>query len=361
MSDPIKPTKPIQPVQRDESSYDPRFHAPPWVRNRPPPNSGQPQHSSSPSIASADTPTGGPPQHSEPPRMPSGPNVSWSPKTPSHEAFSGDLANQSLRRRLALEPGVVPPPPIVIQRDPRWIAGLGYVCLTAGIAAFCFTALFMNRYPPTSNTGDRLSSTTRSNDTVGLAPARLVAERGPATASDPIPLGVSLKDSSRCIWRVSGRELGVDYVGAMQAAVNLHALHAANNVVIDTQVVGLGRAPKVEPSTSPVPPVVAPSSHQHAQPLEPDEIGRLMKLGQQLLKVGDIAAARLMLRRAALAGSPDAALALGGTYDPEVLREIGAIGFAAIPPLANEWYQKALELGAGEAARRLERLAQGQR
>ena len=52
---------------------------------------------------------------------------------------------------------------------------------------------------------------------------------------------------------------------------------------------------------------------------------------------------------------------LGGTYDPEVLREIGVLGFAPNPAKAREWYQKALELGASEASRRLDRLAQAQR
>jgi hypothetical protein len=95
--------------------------------------------------------------------------------------------------------------------------------------------------------------------------------------------------------------------------------------------------------------------------LDQDEIGRLIKRGQQLLAAGDIAPARLMLQRAAQGGSAEAALALGGTYDPDVLREIGVLGFAPNPAMAREWYQKALELGASEASRRLDRLAQAKR
>ena len=61
------------------------------------------------------------------------------------------------------------------------------------------------------------------------------------------------------------------------------------------------------------------------------EIGRLIKRGQQLLASGDIAPARLLLQRAANGGSAQAALILGGTYDPDVLREIGVLGFAPNP------------------------------
>ena len=56
-----------------------------------------------------------------------GPNISWAPKMPSHEAFTGDVAIQALRRRLTLEPDAVPQPPIVVRREAPfpWIARLG--------------------------------------------------------------------------------------------------------------------------------------------------------------------------------------------------------------------------------------------
>ncbi len=75
--------------------------------------------------------------------------------------------------------------------------------------------------------------------------------------------------------------------------------------------------------------------------MDPEEIGRLIKRGQQLLQAGDIAPARLMLQRAATGGSGQAAFLLGGTYDPEVLRDLGVLGFAPNTNLAREWYQRA--------------------
>ena len=326
-----------------------------------------------------------------------GPNISWAPKMPANDTFTGDVAIQALRRRLTLEPDVVPQPPIVVRREAPfpWIARLGFVCLAAGVAAFAITALSVTEvYSPLGNknvnAAGGFAPAGQSNDNFEVAPARLVVEGGRASANDPLPLGVSLKDPSGGEtvflsglengtrlsagtplgskgWRLSARDLGsvmayapIDYIGAMHAAINLHA---ANNSVVDTRVVRLEWIPKKEIKTeqksepapaAPRPVVATPPRPQLGQ----EEIGRLIKRSQQLLGSGDIAPARLLLQRAANAGSAQAALILGGTYDPDVLREIGVLGFAPNPAKAREWYQKALELGANEASRRLERLAQ---
>lgn len=327
--------------------------------------------------------------------MPKGPNISWAPKAPPQEAFTGDVAIQALRRRLTLEPDAVPQPPIVVRRDAPfpWIARLGFVCLAAGVGAFGITALSVTDiYPPLSNKGDHVAGAggfvpaAQSSDNFDVAPARLIVEGGRATANDPAPLGVSLKGSSggetvflsglengtRLTagkpygskgWRISARDLGsvmayapIDYIGAMHAAINLHT---ANNAVVDTQVVRLEWLPKPEQKSEQAPAVPRPTVARAPRPqLDPEEIARLIKRGQQLLSAGDIAPARLMLQRAALGGSAQAALMLGGTFDPEVLRELGVLGFAPNPAKAREWYKKALELGADEASRRLDRLAQ---
>jgi TPR repeat protein len=62
------------------------------------------------------------------------------------------------------------------------------------------------------------------------------------------------------------------------------------------------------------------------------------------------------VRRAASAGDAQAALLLGASYDPTVLRDLGVLGFAPDPGQARTWYQKAADAGLPEAARRLERL-----
>jgi hypothetical protein len=89
-----------------------------------------------------------------------------------------------------------------------------------------------------------------------------------------------------------------------------------------------------------------------------EEVGALIARGQTYLASGDVVSARLVFRRAAEAGDAQATLALGGTYDPLVLRSLGVIGAAADAAQARNWYQKAAELGSREAPQRIEQLAQ---
>jgi hypothetical protein len=53
------------------------------------------------------------------------------------------------------------------------------------------------------------------------------------------------------------------------------------------------------------------------------EIVNLLARGRAYLSDGDVALARVFLRRAAERHDPQAALALGGTYDPAELKRIG--------------------------------------
>ncbi|MEA2927830.1 MAG: hypothetical protein QOG38_258 [Hyphomicrobiales bacterium] len=91
--------------------------------------------------------------------------------------------------------------------------------------------------------------------------------------------------------------------------------------------------------------------------LDHDEIAALYERSQALIEQGDIASARLTLTRAAEAGDARSALALGTTYDPDVLKKLGVLGVAADPLQAHAWYTKAAGLGSPEASLRLERLA----
>jgi TPR repeat protein len=91
--------------------------------------------------------------------------------------------------------------------------------------------------------------------------------------------------------------------------------------------------------------------------LDPDEIATLLKRGDELIASRDLAAARLVLQRAAEAGDARAALTLAGTYDPIVLEKLAVHGFAPNIAMAREWYEKAKEFGSADARRRLEMLA----
>jgi TPR repeat protein len=91
--------------------------------------------------------------------------------------------------------------------------------------------------------------------------------------------------------------------------------------------------------------------------LEPDEIATLLRRGEDFFANGDVAAARLMLQRAAEAGDARAALALATTYDPITLGDSGMRSAFADPDMARTWYERAKAFGSPDAPRRLEMLA----
>jgi hypothetical protein len=130
-------------------------------------------------------------------------------------------------------------------------------------------------------------------------------------------------------------------------------------------------APAASPptATAPIPPAVAASSVAAAAPdaptgadrpaapasrlLDPQEVAELTQRGETLLRTGNVAAARLVLQWPAEASDPRAALALGGTFDPSVLKQLRVVGSTPDLAQARAWYERAAALGSAEASRRL--------
>jgi TPR repeat protein len=81
-----------------------------------------------------------------------------------------------------------------------------------------------------------------------------------------------------------------------------------------------------------------------------DEMFRLIKRGQDFLTAGDFASARLLFKRAADAGNAEAALALGSTYDPTVIKRLGAASIIPDIESALKWYGIAADRGSAAAA-----------
>jgi hypothetical protein len=94
--------------------------------------------------------------------------------------------------------------------------------------------------------------------------------------------------------------------------------------------------------------------------LDPNEIVSSLKRADALIASGDLAAARLVLRRAADAGDARAAMTLAETYDPAVLEKLGVHGVVPDLAMARGWYEKAKQFGSTEATQRLELLASKQ-
>ena len=114
-------------------------------------------------------------------------------------------------------------------------------------------------------------------------------------------------------------------------------------------------APVAALPPAPVPELMIPGDAIHH--LDPNEIASSLRRADDLIASGDLAAARLVLRRAANAGDARAAMTLAGTYDPVILEKLGVHGFVPDVAMARAWYEKAKKFGSAEAPRRLELLA----
>jgi len=165
-------------------------------------------------------------------------------------------------------------------------------------------------------------------------------------------------------WRVPGRDLAgvlvfppLSFVGIMNAAVQLRL---GNNASVDTQFARFEWIAKSADGRTPGKPQLDRDLAQQA-PIagirDTQRMSWFVNRGLELINMGDFAAARLVLRPAAEAGDPQAALMLGATFDPVVVAELGALGLAPDPSVARAWYQRAMESGSTEASGRIERLA----
>jgi len=230
------------------------------------------------------------------------------------DAFSGDRAMVKLQRQLALDPDAVPEPP-VDDIQSLWPMALR-LCAVAGVAAA--VAWLVISLP-----GTRLLR----HDTVH------------ADVQVPPPVADTQKQDPLRTPAAAGLLLQ-------------HGLSEANASPAPAEAM---------PAPAPQPMIALPSSDAAVAPpvslsLASDEIAMLLKRGKDAFSTGDLAAARLLLRRAAEGGSAEAALALGATFDPLVIRRLGAIGAAPDAAQARQWYQKAVVLGSTTASQPLANL-----
>jgi hypothetical protein len=84
---------------------------------------------------------------------------------------------------------------------------------------------------------------------------------------------------------------------------------------------------------------------------------KLVEMGDENIKTGNISAAREFYRRAANRGLSEGATAMAATYDAQELKRFGNVfGLQPDPALARKWYEKARDLGSTEAVARLQRV-----
>jgi hypothetical protein len=242
----------------------------------------------------------------------------------SKPQFRGDRAMLELQRQLALNPGLIPEP--TSEGDAIMRRLLIRLCSVIAVAAFVAWAL--TSYSDVKKTAQIIpanSAVPAMTSNHGLAEVRLLPSRQ-----------TSHTDEALIVVGKSGSDV-LATAGAAAVAPSI------------TPVTGAARVDKQR---------LATASRQQANELralrlDSDEIATLVKRGQDFIANGDLAAARLLLRRAAEAGSAEAALTLGTTYDPVMLRRLGAIGTAADLAQARHWYQLAAELGSTAASQQL--------
>jgi len=220
-------------------------------------------------------------------------------------------ADAAIPRPKSLEPEWMPPPPAAPER--RYLrASLGFLGASIAAGAVGYYVARADWWPLANPSPAVHLAATSASKTVA-------SERGPTVAREDDP------DALRASAIAQLTKLPERSARAMVPAGEL-----------ETQIAAESKAPPA---------------------LDPDKIKLLVQQGEQFAAAGDLVSARVVLQRAAQAGDASAALALGATYDPVMLAQIGAVGFPADIEQARNWYQKAASLGAAEATRRLQVLA----
>jgi TPR repeat protein len=83
-----------------------------------------------------------------------------------------------------------------------------------------------------------------------------------------------------------------------------------------------------------------------------------LRRGDRLLTVGDVTSARLFYEAALTAGESEAITAIGKTFDPVSLNQIGLAAYHANPIKAAEWYLQAAKAGDPEAYKHRDEMQQ---
>jgi hypothetical protein len=298
--------------QTNDLLQTPTMYAPPWAREEA--RAASEQAADSAVAASEEFRRALPPAP-----LLTEPTTRW--REPS--SFDGDLAVVRLReRRPSLDPVPVPPPPL---RERGSVTGLLLARIAGAISLAALAALLMVGTMPLKGAVKAESETTlpslwsRFGGTAAPRPLTQPASEEPVALSDRFPPPAE--------------------VAPAPPPVQVAAV-----------------APPVQVAVAP--PMQSAQNEIALRALGSDEIAGLYRRSRELIVQGDIAAARLLLTRAAEAGDARSALALAATYDSAELAKLGVLGLAGDTKQARAWYAKAAEFGSGEAARRLEQLAQ---
>lgn len=302
MSSPIHHPKDLDPAL---------MYAPPWARK-------ETQPASDPSPA---------------------PPIEWPPqrrRLDDGRGFSGDRAVLEVKRQLALDPDMVPEPPSLAgDRASGWT--MLRICGAAGAAAL---AASMIVWLPASRLFEH--ETVQAN--TAATPSSIAAAR-PDAAQAATAAPVAARDEHE--------DAAAPPAPPAPPPIKLGAISPVSQAAPAPQ-------PQAQPAAQPAPQAPAQPAPPERTMLRLDdrEIAALVMRGEAFIANRDLASARLLLQRAADAGSATAALALASTYDPLVIQNLGAAGGEPDVARARKWYQRAIELGSRVASQQLAKLVE---
>ena len=230
------------------------------------------------------------------------------------------------------------PPDKINRRRPDWL----WVVLIAGVITAGELGLLIGTYSRDGTTWRTLHwLDTNTTVTSRLETPKTLTQVGSPTAGLPIASADSHSNQLA--------ETNKPLVRPEPAPTTTSSLPSQPSQVASVQA---GTAPVFGPQSLRV------QEGSAARHLDAERIAALINRGTDSLKNGDLVSARLLLRRAAEAGSASAALMLGTTFDPLVIQQLGAIGVVSDVAQARQWYEKAMELGSDVASQRLAKLPQ---
>jgi len=236
-------------------------------------------------------------------------------------------------------------PPGRISRVPVWSLSLGALSLLAFLAVPRFsqdlgrlegrwTAARSDAVPASAPVQDHPAAPTASVELAAATePARPALPEQPKMAAGPVvPIVVPA--------------VAEPVQPVREAAAHLPPPQPAaplpNRAATAPAVLGAS-TPAMVAATTPV--TAASTSPVMVDAMTPVMVDAMTRRGLAMLELGDVSAARLLLARAASAGSGAAAYAMGTTFDAATLERIGAVGIQPNPASAAVWYRLAVQQG----------------
>jgi len=285
-------------------------------------------------------------------------------------------------RERALEPELVPAPPAGASSLWPLMLRMGFVCtIAAGVAAavvFLFSPKPVHKIPQASASLEEAAPSSLEPARDG-APASVPALAVEPSAGAPTPPRTAPPQAAPTAAPQLAEATAAPAPASAAPAQQIASLPPPNaspeirsspaiNEPAPRPVDANPAATDPKPTANPAP-AAAPAQSAPAQAvpqtapkpvvvLDQNEINTLIRRGKSLLNDGDFSGARVLFERAANAGSAEAALALGSTYDPNVINRLGALMVKPDIESARKWYQLVAERGSAAASLQLANLPQ---